>query len=195
MKLILKKNLCLTIGVIIMFNLFGCLGSKFDKYISKDNQINLSMDYPMGWKYSETRGSYGSYAQVMFSPFRKGQKSSRAIIDVTVRNSSKVQGVSPTLDMLLGDLLVKRMQFKDAKVLSKTTLRLLNTNAIVVELSYSTLENLLNVNSKLISVREKVIIFKLGNNFYFLRYENSNDEFGKYNLVFMHMIGTITFNN
>jgi len=195
MKLILKRNLCLTIGVIIMFNLFGCLGSKFDKYISKDNQINLSMDYPMGWKYSETRGSYGSYAQVMFSPFKKGQKSSRAIIDVTVRNSSKVQGVSPTLDMLLGDLLVKRMQFKDAKVLSKTTLRLLNTNAIVVELSYSTLENLLNVNSKLISVREKVIIFKLGNNFYFLRYENSNEEFDKYNLAFMHMIGTITLNN
>ena len=195
MKLILKKNLCLTIGVIIMFNLFGCLGSKFDKYISKDNQINLSMDYPMGWKYSETRGSYGSYAQVMFSPFRKGQKSSRAIIDVTVRNSSKMQGVSPTLDMLVGDLLVKRMQFKDAKVLLKSTMRLLNTDAIVVELSYSTLENLLNVNSKLISVREKDIILKIGNNFYFLRYENSNEEFNKYNSAFMHMIGSITLNN
>ncbi len=195
MKLILKKNLCLTIGVIIMFNLFGCLGYKFDKYISKDSQINLSMDYPMGWKYSETRGSYGSYAQVMFSPFRKGEKSSRAIIDVTIRNSSKMQGASPTLDMLVGDLLVKRMQFKDAKVLSKSTLRLLNTNAIVIELSYSTLENLLNVNSKLISVREKVIILKLGNNFYFLSYKNSNKEFDKYNSVFMHMIGTITLNN
>ena len=192
MKFILKNNSCLTIGVIIMLNLSGCSGFEFNKYTSKDKQINLSMDYIKGWQYSETRGSYNSYAQVMFSQqFKKGQKSSRAIMAVTVKDSSKMQPVSPTLDILVGDLLVKRMQFKDAKVLSKTKMNLLNTDAVVIELSYLTLENLLNVSSKLVSVKEKIVIFKRGNNFYFLRYSNASEEFEKYNPAFMHMVESI----
>ena len=195
MELLLKKKPCLIIGVIIMLNIFGCSGFKFNKYISKDNRINLSMDYIAGWQYNETRGSHDSYAQTMFYQFKKGEKSSRAMMVVTVMDSSKMQLVSPTLDSVVGDLLAKRMKFKDAQVLSKSTTHILNTDAVVIELSYLTLENLLNVNSKLISVKEKDIILKLNNNFYFLRYDNSSEEFNKYSSAFMHMVKTITINN
>lgn len=187
----LKRYPCLIAGAILMVNLFGCSGVEFEKYDSKDLLINLSMDYISGWQYDETRGSYNSYAQVMFFPFKEGKKSPRIIISATVKDSSKV-GFSPlTMEAAVEDLLVKRMQFKDAKVLSKTKTKLLNTEAMVIELSYLTLENLLNINSKLIPVKEKIIIFKKGNNFYFLRYENSAEEFDKYNSAFTHIVGTI----
>ena len=192
MRLISKKEFCLTIGVIIMLNLSGCSGFEFKKYISKDNRINLSLDYIKDWQYSETRGSYGSYAQVMFFPFKKGQKSSRAIMTVTVKDGLKMQPASPTLDTLIADLLTKRMQSKDAKVLSKTKMRILGTDAVAIELSYLTLENLLDVSSKLISVKEKVIILKSGNSYYFLRFSDSSEEFDKYNSAFTHMIESMS---
>jgi len=195
MNLIFKKNISLAIGAFIMLNIFGCSGVKFNKYISKDSQINLSMDYISGWQYNETRGSLNSYAQVMFFQFKKGQKSSRAIMELTVKDASRMQPAALSLDAAAGDLLEKRMKFKDAKLLSKSTMRLLNTDAIAMELSYLTLENLLNVKSKLISIKEKIIIFQLKNNFYFLRYENSGKEFDKYNSAFMHMVKTAALNH
>lgn len=195
MEFIFKRKIYLAIGAIIMFNLFGCSGEKFSKYISKDSRINLSMDYISGWQYSETRGSYGSYSQVTFFQFKKGEKSSRAIMELTVKDISKMQLASPTLDSAAGDLLNKRMKFKDAKILSKSTLKLLGTDAIAIELSYLALENLLNVKSKLISIKEKIIIFRLNNNFYFLRYENSGEEFDKYNSAFMRMVKTAVLKN
>jgi hypothetical protein len=174
-----------------MVNLFGCSGVKFEKYSSKDPLINISMDYISGWQYDETRGSYSSYAQVMFFPFKKGQKSPKTIMVVTVKDSSRMEFTPLTVEAAADDLLAKRMQFKEARVLSKSKMKLLNTEAIAIELSYLTLGNLLSVNSKLIPVKEKVIIFKKNNNFYFLRYENSAEEFDKYSSAFMHMVKTI----
>lgn len=174
-----------------MVNFFGCSGVKFEKYSSKDPLINITMDYISGWQNDEVRGSYNSYAQVMFFPFKKGEKGPRTIITVTVRDISKVEFNPLTAEAAVGDLLAKRMQFKKSRVLSKSKMKLLNTEAIAIELSYLTLENLLSVNSKLIPVKEKVIIFKKNNNFYFLRYENSAEGFDKYSSAFMHMVKTI----
>lgn len=191
MKLKLKRYFCLITGAIIMTNLFGYGDEKFEKYSSKDPLINISMDYISGWQYDETRGSYNSYAQVMFFPFKKGEKSPKVIMAVTVKDSSKVGFNPPTVEAAEVDLIAKRMKFKEAKVLSRTKQEILNTEAIVIELSYLTLENLLNVNSKLISVQEKVIIFKKENNFYFLRYECPTEEFDKYSSAFEHIVRTI----
>lgn len=187
----LEKYLCLIAGVILMVNLFGCSGVKFEKYTSKDPLINITIDYISGWQCNETRGSSNSYAQAMFFPFIKGQKSPRAIMVVTVKDSSKINLTPPTVEAAAEDLLTKRMQFKDAKVLSKSKMKILDTEAMVLDLSYLTLENLLNVDSKLTPVKEKVIIFKKNNNFYFLRYENSAEEFDKYNSAFAHIVNTI----
>ncbi len=177
----------------MMVNLFGCSAVKFEKYSSKDPLINISLDYISGWQSDETRGAYNSYAQVMFFPFKKGQKSPKAVIDLTVKDSSKVEFAPLTIEAAADDLLAKRSQFKDAKVLSKSKIAILNTEAAVIEVSYLTLENLLKVDSGLIPVREKIIIFQKDKNFYFLRYKNSAGEFGKYNKAFGHIIKSIEF--
>lgn len=191
MKVKLKRCLGLITGAIIMVNLFGFSDEKFEKYSSKDPLINISMDYISGWQYDETRGSYNSYAQVMFFPFKRGEKSPKVIMAVTVRDSSKVEFVPPTVEAVEVDLIAKRMKFKEAKVLLRSKQEILNTEAVVIELSYLTSENLLNINSKLIPVKEKAIIFKKKNNFYFLRYECPTEEFDKYSSAFEHIVRTI----
>ncbi len=194
MKLRLIRKAGLIIGVFTMLNLFGCSGAKFEKYVSKDKQINLSMDYLAGWMYDETRGSYDSYAQVTFFQFKPGQKSSRAVMEATVKDSAKIGLAAPTLESAVEDLLLRRKSFKDSKVLSKSKLRLFNADAVLVELSYLASENLLNVNAKLIPMKERVVVCKAGNKFYFLRYKNTKAEFGKYCAAFAHMVKSAELN-
>jgi hypothetical protein len=93
-----------------MVNLFGCSGEKFAKYSSKDPQINISMDYIEGWKYDESRGSYNSYTQVIFYPFKKGAKSLKALIDLTIRDGSKMGLGSLTLDAAEKDIVAIKNQ-------------------------------------------------------------------------------------
>lgn len=179
----------------IMVNLFGCSGEKFEKYSSQDPLINITAEYIAGWKHDETRGSYNSYAQVMFFPFKEGQISPRALIAVTVRDQSKLGFTPPTAEAALADLLAKRMQFQEAKVLSQSKMKLLGTEAMVIELSYLTLENLLKMDSKLVLVKEKVIIFKKDDYFYFLRYEAQSKDYNKFSSAFTRMVHSIKIKN
>lgn len=170
-----------------MMNTFGCSAIKFEKYSSKDPLINISMDYIAGWRYSETRGADTSYAQVLFFPFEEGKKSPRVLIDLTVKDISKIKLEAPTLKAAEDGLLAKRMKLKDAKILSISKNKVLDAEATVIELSYLMLENTLDVKSKLIPVKEKIIISKKNNNFYFLRYESPAQEFSKYDSAFMRI--------
>ena len=167
-----------------MMNFLGCSGVKFDKYCSKDPMINVCMDYIAGWRYDATRGAYNSYTQVLFFP---GHRKSRALIDLTVYEDSKIN-ISPlTLDAVVHDLLAKRMRFKDARMISRAKMQILNSDAVTVELSYLLPEDRLSVHSKKILVKEKIIILEKDKKFYFLRYENSAREFNKYKSAFMRI--------
>jgi hypothetical protein len=191
MAIKLERYLCLIAGAIIMMNNAGCSSVKFEKYSSKDPLINISAEYISGWEYDESRGANNSYAQVMFYQFNKGRKSQRAIMAVTLKDNPKT-GLNPlSVEAAAEDLLAKRKQFKDMKVLKKEKARLLNTEAVVIELSYSLPENLLDIKSKFILTREKVIIFNKDNKFYFLRYLNSAEEFDKYDSAFTHIVKTV----
>jgi hypothetical protein len=191
MKFKLNSYLCLISGVILMANLFGCSAVKFEKYSSKDPMINISLDYISGWKFNETRGSFNSYAQVMFYPFAQGKKSPKIIMEVTVRDSSKMESAASTVEAAVQDLLAKRMKFKDAKVLLKSNKKVLDTQAVAIELSYLTLENLLKIDSRMITVKEEIVIFKKDNKFYFLRLTAPQEEFDKYKSAFARMVRTI----
>ncbi len=193
MKFNLMRYSSAIIGVIFMVNLFGCSDIKFEKYSSKDPLLNASMDYISDWKYEESRGSYNSYVQVIFLPFKKRKMSPHAIIVLTEKDSSKMEFSPLNLDNVVNDFLDRRMQFKEAKVLAKSKIRLLNAEATLIELTYLSLENMLEVNSKLIPFKERVIIFEKDKKFYFLRYMNSLSEFDKFSEAFTHIIKTLRF--
>ena len=195
MKLMLKKVFVyLLIGVIYMFSYYGCSsGLKYERYSSKDSKINITLDYVSGWLYSEHRGSQGSYAQVLFYEPTRKNKDFKAGMVVTVKDSSKIEVNPLSVEAVADDLLAKRLKLKDAKVLLKSKIRFFKTDAINVELSYKTLDKLYSVNAELIPVRERIVIFKRGDKFYFLRYENTDDEFDKFSKAFNHIIKTLRF--
>jgi hypothetical protein len=183
MKPSVKKFSYWAAGTIIMIGFFGCCKINFFHYSSKDDMINISMDYISGWQYEETRGAYGSYAQALFFPKEK----SKALINLTVQDDSKINVVPATLDNVVRDLITKRMLFRQTKILSKTRLKILNSNAAAIELSYLVPENRRSVNSRDILLKEKVIIVEKNHKFYFLSYANSAKDFAKFSSAFMRI--------
>jgi hypothetical protein len=185
-------KLTFMIGVISMLSFSGCSDTlKYEKYSSKDPEINITMDYISGWLYRETRGAKGSYAQVIFlEPQRQG-KDFKAAIAVIAESSPKVDksGLSSFVD----NLLLKRSKLKDMKLLSKDNSLLCAAEAISVELSYQTLDKLYSVDAKLIPVKEKIIILGKDGKFYTLRYINTDVEYAKFNKAFGHVVKTIQF--
>ena len=190
------KKTCayIIIGAISMFNLFGCSSNvKYEKYSSKDPEINIAMDYISGWLYSEHRGSYNSYAQVLFYEKGDEKKVFKAGISVNVKDESKVETKPATVETMADDLKSKRMKFKDSMLVSKGNSNISGEKAVVMEFSYKTLDKLYDVAAKLIPVKEKVVIFKKGSKFYTIRYENTAEDFKRFEKAFSRMLNSIIF--
>jgi hypothetical protein len=191
------KNLAqiiLAIGVISMVGSLGCSKAvKYERYSSKDTEINLVMDYVSGWLFSESRGAENSYAQVIFyEPLRK-DKNIKAGMVVTVRDSSKIALDPLSVDSVADELLSRREKLKDMKLLARTKNTVLGSEAVTVVLSYKTLDKLNSIDDKLTPVKEKVVIFRNNNKFYTVRYQNTEKEFGVFNQAFSHILKTAQF--
>ena len=187
------KIIFLTLGAMCMLICSSCgkLGFKYEKYSSKDPDLGIAMDYLSGWHFAEQRGSYGSFNQVVFYDAGDKNKGYRGSMVVTVKNSSKIDLSSPTVEAAVEDLLGKRMKFKDAQVLSRTPMTFLNTKATNILISYKTLDNFESLDAKLIPIKERVIIFKKNDKFYIIRYENRIEQFDKFSKAFSHIIKTL----
>lgn len=180
----------LLIGVIVMINRYGGFSSlKYEKYSSKDPELNVTMDYVLGWRYSEHRGSYGSYAQVQF--VEPADKDICASMVLTVIRNSKVTFKPLTIEAMAEDLVAKRMKLKDARVLSRSKRSLLSSQAIDIELSYKTLDKLRSIDAKFVPFKEHIILFKIGDRFYNLRYTSIEEEFKKFERAFYHCAETL----
>lgn len=176
-----------------MLNSYGCgRGIKYAEYISKDPELNITMDYIQGWLHREHRGVNDNYASILFLENRK-EKNFKAKISVTAKNISKIGVIPLSVDAVLDDTIRRRLKFKNAKLLSKSKISFLKTEAGEILVSYKTLDKLYSIDNKLISVKERIIIFKRGNVFYLLRYENAENEFDKFSGAFSRVIKTIKF--
>jgi hypothetical protein len=187
-----KIQIFLLIGVIYMFNSYGCAESfKYEQYTSQDSEINVSVDYISGWIYREQRGANDSFAQVVFCVPKKDDVISKAGIIITVEKSSKVRFQPLTIDAMVEDLIARRLKFKDSTVLSKSKTKIIGIDAREIILTYKTLEDMLLVTSKLVPMQERIFIFFKDDKFYTLRYENIETDFDKYDKAFTHIIHSL----
>ena len=187
-----KYYLFLLIGAICMINIACGNTFKYAKYLSKDQELNIAMDYISDWQYREYRGDYGTYTSVLFFEDKKGDIL-KAQIAVTVKNRAKISITPLTVEALGEDIIAKRMEFADAKLLSKSKFRLLGVKALSIELSYRTLDKIYSTDAKLIPARERIIILIKNDKFYMLTYKNSASEFDKFSKAFNHIIKTLKF--
>jgi hypothetical protein len=167
----------------------GFTSVKYEEYSSKDPALNITMDYISGWRYSEHRGSYNSYAQVQFyGPIKKDFAPS---IVATVQRRSKVKVKPLTIEAIADDLIAKRMKLKDTKVLSRSKMKLLGSPAINIALTYKKPDKLRSMDAKFIPFKEGVVIFQKQGKFYTLRYMNPQEEFKKFSRAFYHCVKSL----
>ncbi len=178
----------------MMLNSFACAGNpEFKKYVSKDAELGVSMDYVADWTASEERGANGSYAQVVFLEPVKAGKPIRALMTVTVKGEA-VTGLKPaSLEAMEGDLLKKRLKLKDARTLSRFQWPLLGETAAGLEFSYGLPDNPERLDAKFVGVQERVVFFKRGGRFYILRYVNTSEAFKEFDKAFTRCVHTLQF--
>lgn len=178
-----------------MVAIAGCSqqGFKFERYSSKDADLDITLDYISGWKVNEQKGSFDSFSQVVFLESERGEKTLPAVIVLTVKRESKVKFSPKTIDAAYTDIVNKRKNFKDSKVLSESKIKLLGEDALEFELSYRALDLPESLKAKLVPMRERVIVFKKNDKFYILRYENFAVDFDKFNPAFSQIIKTMQF--
>ncbi|MGE5279465.1 MAG: hypothetical protein ACM3L6_01805 [Deltaproteobacteria bacterium] len=174
-------------GMVLMFGLLGCSGVPFEKYVSRDPMLGVSMSYPKGWQYRESRGAYGSYADVMFYPEAKDAREARAMMALTVEKDPKLV----SLDAAAKDLIAKRMKFKGAQVLAQANRNVLGASAAVIDFSYQKPEDLLDVRSGLALFKERVVVFHANGMFAFFRYESKAEDFDRYLPFFRRMVASL----
>lgn len=184
----------LTIGVFIMFNLFGCgsPGGKFDKYQSKDPNIGISMLYPSGWTYSEDRGAIEKYASVLFlEPVGKDKHLRRSSISVKVVKKFEMQRNLFEVAAVADDLIEKVSKLKDFKLVEKKDLKLLGEKAADMVFSYKTLDKPLPIVGNFIPVEERNIILIKNGKFYFITLRCQEEAFAGLNKIFSYIAKTI----
>jgi len=177
-------------GGIVMTNHEGvCDNANYKQYSSEDAELNLTMDYPIAWQYSEHRGSYGIYAQVQF--FGELENNIAPSFIAKVERSSKVKFQPLTAEGLADDLVKKRMLFEDSNVESRGETQLLGLPAIDLTLTYRQPVQLHSVAFDLIRFKERVIIVQKDDKFYTLRYVNPESSYDAFEQDFLHCIGTL----
>lgn len=163
----------------------------YEQYSSEDAELNISMDYVAGWKYRESRGPYGSSAQVQFIGKVKGKFAPSFVVMIEL--SSKVKFNPLTIQAMADDIIAKKMFFPEAKILSQDEIKVFGFPAIEILLMYSTPEELKSINAKFIPYQERIIVFQKDGKFYTLKYMNPQAEFEVFEEAFLHCIRTLTF--
>lgn len=190
---IIKACLFLLIGALFMININGCAdGFKYTRFSSKDPGLNVAMDYISDWVVREHKGPESDAAGVLFYENIQGDVF-KAKISLYVTNISGKKTSLPSIDAMANDLVLKRLKFKEAKVLSSSKIKVLGAQAREIILSYKAMDKLYSVDPRLIAVKERVVILYHGSKFYTVRYDNTEDKFDQLNKAFTHIIKSLRF--
>lgn len=189
----IRRIIILLMGVVLMVNITGCGGSfKYERYISKDPELNLTMDYLSGWKVTE-RNYMPQYNFVKLSfmePKRQG-KIYTAMITVTVRDVSRLDFQPPSLDGFVDDRLLKLRDFQDSSLVSKSKTRVFWTEARDIELAYKAPDQIYNKDAKIISIKERDVALIKDNKLYVFKYDNTAEDFSGLEKAFYHCVRSV----
>lgn len=172
----------------------GCSGAgKYKKYSSTDPELNLTMYYIPGWEFSETRGAHNSYVDVYFGePWDKVRaKTRRASIEVVSFQVPKTG--TPDISALAEGIAAGKLRLNDGKLLGKAKIKLPAGEAMDLSFSFKAPDRLYNTSSKLLTVKERVVILKNGDSLYTVKYQNREEAFDKYSKDFNNIVRSIRF--
>ena len=173
----------------LMAGVLGC-GSPFqyEKYVSRDTLLNVTMDKLVDWTFRETRGADTSYIQVSFLP---PASTMRTGISLTLKDAAHL-GTKDDLEAVVADLLKKRGAFSAFKLEEKQQGSLLGEPAVVLRMTYKAIMDLKQA-APLIPQGEKIMVARVKGLFYFFRYQNVLENYAQLEPAFDHMAKSMCF--
>jgi hypothetical protein len=186
------------LGVIVMTGFYNLEELKYVRYAPKDDLVDLTFEYPQGWRVFERRGAYGSFIQVQVLeslPESSQGKERVCNIVLTIYPKSQVGFAPLTVQGLADDIQKKRLALKGSKLLSSISTTVNGLEATDQQFSYETYKVPLQANAQPIPIIERAVCFQKGDNFYTVRLEEIVDSFADYNKVLAKMLGSIEFSD
>lgn len=148
--------------------------------------MGISMDYIEGWKFLERAPKDKGYLGVLFvKPNTTGKF--EIYIEAKAVDITAGPGVKQ-LSELVEDQIQKDMKFADAKLLYKKDIKLLGEKAIDYEVSFKLIDSLHRLDAKRIPQRIRMVSVKKGERLYFLKMQVREEDYGRYNKAFSHII-------
>jgi hypothetical protein len=180
-------------GVMIMLNGYGCAGeSQYTSYSGKDPALNLSVDCISGWVSQEHKDAERGLVSLLFFRDEKGT-GYKPKMSLILKQGTLLEILPADADSMANDLIQKRSKFKNAKLLSNTRTKVLGLEARQILISYQAMDNIYAFNAKPLPVKERIVVFKKGDAFCLLRYENKEQDFDKFESAFSRMVKSLKF--
>ena len=181
-------------GLITVVSVCGC--SKpihYERYSSKDVQIDFAMDYVAGWSHNESRDANGGFVRIIFTePLRKGRIPPASMV-VTVRDFPAGENASPSFDSFVDAELARRQKLKGMKLLFKASKKSVLGDSVSLEIAYQRLSDMSRADAWPMPTRDKTVILKRSGKLYTFEYTNAELNFAALSGAFDHCLQSIEF--
>lgn len=163
----------------------------FIRFSSENSRLNFTFLYPQEWRALQNRGTKTNYDEVMIMGPRNRQNTYNLALIVRVTPLTQREGQFPTLDALVTNYLARQKhQFRE---ISRAKGNLAGCDAIEIEIGYTMLLPINNVNPQEMPIIERRIFFQKTGNLYEMIYRAVEEDYYQYLDLFWDAVRTFEF--
>ncbi len=187
------RIILLFMGVSAISGISGCAGdgAKYSKYSNSNPQVNLSIDYPEGWRYIAYKNQQSGNPIVAFAPPSDGSGAFSALMSVEVADMKSADGKALSEKEVSDGIINREMMMPEAKLISRTRISVNFAKAEDTRISLNMLEKLHMKGAKMLPSQARIITMRRGDKVYAVKLIAKQEEFGRYSKVLDRMAKTL----
>jgi hypothetical protein len=183
-------------GASVISGISGCAGdgAKYLKYSNSNPQVNLSVEYPEGWKYIAYKNQQSGFPIVMFAPPAETTEKTRAFsvfMSVEVAGMKDAAGKELSAKAVTDGIIERELKMPQAQLVSRTKTSIGFTKAEDIVISLKMLEKLDSRKANLLPSRAHIIAMKKGDKVYAVKLVARQEEYERYGKAFDRMVKTL----
>lgn len=185
--------LAAAIGMGTLLGLSGCGGdsAKYLKYSNSNPQVNLSVEYPDGWRYIAYKNQQSGFPVVVFAPPADGSGAFSVLMSVEVADTKGAGGKELSAKAVTDGIIERELKMPEARLLSRTKASVGFTKAEDIRMSLNMLDKMHTKGSKLLPSLARIMTFKKGDKVYAVKLIAKQEEYERYGKAFDRMVKTL----
>lgn len=188
------RLIILFMGVSAISGISGCAGgdgAKYSKYSNSNPQLNLSIDYPEGWRYIAYKNQQSGFPVVVFAPPADGSGAFSVLMSVEAADTKGAGGKELSAKAVTDGIIERELKMPAAKLLSRSKTSVNFAKAEDIRMSLNMLEKLHVKGAKLLPSQARIITMKKGDKVYAVKLIAKQEEFERYSKVLDRMAKTL----